>query len=151
MALNTVFEKEVCGRCGGSGQYSYNQVDGSRCYGGGGKGERLTKRGSAASAFYSKSLTVEADCLKVGDIIRCEQANPFTGTRIRYSAPIVEIGDAHGLLKITTASAKYGKNATIGFKEYVIVLNEDERNAKIAAALEYQASLTKSATLRKKA
>lgn len=28
----------VCGRCGGSGRYSFNQIDGSRCYGCNGKG-----------------------------------------------------------------------------------------------------------------
>lgn len=25
--------KETCGRCGGTGQYSFNQMDGTRCYG----------------------------------------------------------------------------------------------------------------------
>lgn len=35
----------VCSRCGGSGQYSFNQIDGSRCYGCNGSGHRApTKR-----------------------------------------------------------------------------------------------------------
>lgn len=34
---------DVCGRCGGSGQYSYNQIDGSRCFGCGGAGKVLAK------------------------------------------------------------------------------------------------------------
>lgn len=34
---------EVCGRCGGSGQYSWNQVDGSRCFGCAGAGKVLAK------------------------------------------------------------------------------------------------------------
>lgn len=29
---------ENCGRCGGSGRYSYNQIDGDRCFGCNGKG-----------------------------------------------------------------------------------------------------------------
>lgn len=33
----------VCSRCGGSGQYSYNQIDGSRCFGCGGCGKNLAK------------------------------------------------------------------------------------------------------------
>lgn len=35
--------REVCGRCGGSGRYSFNQVDGDRCYGCNGVGERAAK------------------------------------------------------------------------------------------------------------
>jgi hypothetical protein len=31
----------TCGRCGGSGRYSYNQMDGDRCYGCGGSGKKL--------------------------------------------------------------------------------------------------------------
>lgn len=33
----------VCGRCGGCGQYSFNQVDGTRCYGCGGSGHLVAK------------------------------------------------------------------------------------------------------------
>lgn len=32
---------KVCGRCGGSGSYSYNSMDGDRCYGCSGKGKVL--------------------------------------------------------------------------------------------------------------
>ena len=38
------FEKiryKVCGRCGGSGRYSYNHKDGSRCYGCSGVGKQM--------------------------------------------------------------------------------------------------------------
>lgn len=31
----------VCGRCGGTGKYSYNQIDGDRCYGCDGAGQSL--------------------------------------------------------------------------------------------------------------
>lgn len=31
--MATMFESETCGRCGGSGKYSFNQMDGDRCYG----------------------------------------------------------------------------------------------------------------------
>ena len=39
-----------CGRCGGSGHYSYNQMDGSRCYGCAGSGQAHTKLGKRAKA-----------------------------------------------------------------------------------------------------
>ena len=50
------YEKETCGRCGGYGKFSYNQIDGSRCYGCRGSGERLTKRGKAARAYATSIL-----------------------------------------------------------------------------------------------
>jgi hypothetical protein len=34
---------DVCGRCGGSGNYSYNAMHGTRCYGCGGSGQVLPK------------------------------------------------------------------------------------------------------------
>lgn len=34
---------QTCGRCGGSGNYSFNQIDGTRCYGCGGSGQVLPK------------------------------------------------------------------------------------------------------------
>jgi hypothetical protein len=52
------YEKEPCGRCGGSGHYSYNQINGTRCFGCGGSGERLTKRGRAAREFATSILEV---------------------------------------------------------------------------------------------
>src|SRR5262249_43253253 len=45
---NHTFETEPCGRCGGSGHYSFNQIHGSMCYGCKGKGKKLTKAGQAA-------------------------------------------------------------------------------------------------------
>lgn len=60
------YEKETCCRCGGTGQYSYNQVDGSRCYGCGGTGQRLTKRGKAAKAFADTLLNLRIDQVQIG-------------------------------------------------------------------------------------
>lgn len=55
------YETEVCGRCGGSGRYSYNQMDGDRCYGCGGSGNRLTKRGRAAREYATSILEVSVE------------------------------------------------------------------------------------------
>lgn len=43
-----IFETQVCSRCDGSGHYSWNAMTGSRCFGCGGRGWQLTKRGAAA-------------------------------------------------------------------------------------------------------
>lgn len=63
----TLFESEYCGRCGGSGKYSFNLMHGDRCYGCGGSGVKLTKRGKAASAYLQESLKRLASEVQVGD------------------------------------------------------------------------------------
>lgn len=55
------YEKEPCGRCGGSGQYSWNSMHGSTCYGCSGSGMRLTKRGKAARAFADTLLDIRIE------------------------------------------------------------------------------------------
>lgn len=49
--MGKFLERGACGRCAGSGKYSYNAIDGDRCYGCGGTGIVLTKRGKAAKAY----------------------------------------------------------------------------------------------------
>src|SRR5262245_34188098 len=67
MAKDFLFETETCGRCGGSGNYSYNRVHGAVCYGCNGNRVRLTKRGAAAQAWFRKQQTVRLEDLRVGD------------------------------------------------------------------------------------
>lgn len=69
--MATVFETEICSRCGGTGQYSFNGEH-SRCYKCDGKNgcRAYTKRGAAAKAYYEAKLQVPATEIKVGDKIR---------------------------------------------------------------------------------
>lgn len=67
MATKINFDKKECGRCGGSGQFSYNTMDGSRCYGCGGSGKTLTPAGKKAYAAFDAALTIPAKEVKVGD------------------------------------------------------------------------------------
>jgi hypothetical protein len=57
---------ETCGRCGGSGHYAYNQIDGTKCYGCNGtkkKLPRLTKKKKAEIEAYFKA---EQEAKKTG-------------------------------------------------------------------------------------
>ncbi len=45
---------KTCGRCGGSGRFSYNQMDGDKCYGCGGSGKVLPSTGEALKAARAK-------------------------------------------------------------------------------------------------
>ena len=58
------FEIETCSRCGGSGHFSYNQIDGSRCFKCGGAKVTYTKRGQAAA--LEKALAYQASLTKAG-------------------------------------------------------------------------------------
>jgi hypothetical protein len=64
-----VFETQTCGRCGGSGHYSFNMLDGTRCYGCGGTGRKYTARGKAAKAYWEWLQTMPVELLQVGDRI----------------------------------------------------------------------------------
>ena len=65
------FAKMTCGRCGGSGSYSYNTMHGSTCYGCGGAKRKLTpaagKALAAVKAFKVEHFSVLAGDLKPGD------------------------------------------------------------------------------------
>ncbi len=65
--MASIFETEACGRCGGCGRYSYNSLSGSTCFGCGGAGRCLTKRGAAAKAWLEAQCQRPAGEVKVGD------------------------------------------------------------------------------------
>lgn len=70
------FEMTECKRCGGSGHYSFNFRDGTRCYGCGGTGKRHTAAGLRAHRAYDEALAcafgVDLEDLVPGDVVRTE-------------------------------------------------------------------------------
>lgn len=73
----SVFEHVTCSRCLGTGQYSYNQIDGSRCYGCQGTGNKYTKRGAVARAWWKAQTEMVASEVTVGMRIET-MGNTFT-------------------------------------------------------------------------
>lgn len=65
----SLFEAVTCGRCGGCGQYSFNLMHGTVCFGCNGQGIKLTKRGLAAKAYYDSLRMVKVCDVKVGDVV----------------------------------------------------------------------------------
>ena len=59
-------ERKACGRCGGSGQFSYCQRWGTVCFGCQGSGVVYTKRGRAAKAHLDALLSVPYETLIPG-------------------------------------------------------------------------------------
>lgn len=67
------FETEPCGRCGGTGHFSWNALTGSRCFDCNGTKTRLTRSGKAARQRFEDALAegaVPARELTAGDIVR---------------------------------------------------------------------------------
>jgi hypothetical protein len=77
------YEKENCGRCGGTGQYSYNQITGTRCFGCGGKKTCLTKRGKAAKAFADTLLDLPIEQVQVGQRVTYTWINSRTTVTVQ--------------------------------------------------------------------
>lgn len=55
-ALEYCYERRTCTRCGGTGTYSYNQIDGNRCYGCAGGGQQYTPAGARAKAAFDTAM-----------------------------------------------------------------------------------------------
>jgi hypothetical protein len=72
--VTLLYEKKTCGRCGGSGHYSYNQMHGTVCYGCAGRKTTLTKAGANASKavqeFIAANFSVKVTDLKAGDVVK---------------------------------------------------------------------------------
>lgn len=56
MAVRINYERGACGRCGGSGEYSYCAMYGTRCFGCGGSGTKLTRNGKRAANAVTKFI-----------------------------------------------------------------------------------------------
>lgn len=141
----STFEAETCGRCGGSGNYSFNQIDGTRCYGCGGSGIKLTKRGAAARAFYRESQMMPVADLQPGMFVW----DDTPGFKPKF-LPILSVapgksysesdGVRHYHTIIETRRCSHG---VLSDARVRAVRNEAERQAQLAAALAHQSTLNK--------
>lgn len=80
------FPIQTCGRCGGTGQFSYNQMHGSRCYGCNGRGVRHTREAGKQFQAWSHDLKQLRQALgknlKVGDELAIEQATGLFSAKL---------------------------------------------------------------------
>lgn len=73
------YEREPCTRCGGSGHYSYNRIDGTTCFKCRGTGAQLTPRGKAALAFADSLLNRRIEDVSAED--RFQYVDALRGKR----------------------------------------------------------------------
>lgn len=156
-------ETETCSRCGGSGHYSYCQMYGTKCFKCLGKGVVLSKRGATASKYLTEIRSRPASEIKAGDIIRMGSVTmsgtPFSKftrvikvepdtTVIRSFVNGVEIPSRTDLLTIFTEMCTYHgvtPETLIRFQQ-----TPEQSAETLARAIEYQNTLTKAGTPRKR-
>ena len=157
-----MFESITCTRCHGSGEYYYCSYYGTRCFKCAGQKSILTPRGKKAQDFYIALCSKPASELKIGDWI---SRTDFThgGKAFTCKAQIIEIkegsevtGTNNGVpckytsIYLVTSNEKYG-NSTVGTHDDSLIRPYSPDNAVHAqTALEYQQTLTKLGTVRKK-
>ena len=155
--MPTIFETEVCSRCGGTGHYSFNGEH-SRCYKCDGQnGARaFTKRGAAAKAFYEASLTVPVCEIKPGMMVRdiTRGIKQLTVEKIETYMPTAR-GWINGIeipkkehIRFTNAK---GMSISYATDDVARIVPDEALNAvKKAEALAYQETLTKTGQPRKR-
>lgn len=144
MKTKPLFEHDVCGRCCGTGHYSYNAMHGTRCYGCGGAGYKLTKRGAAAQKFLDDLRMRPAGSVKVGDTVHMD-FHFFAGFYVIEAIEPSTLIGADGFDLVATRkktgeklrwTCRPDRHVRMGF-------TEAEKVEQRAQALAYQGTLTK--------
>lgn len=154
MKAKPTFEHETCSRCCGTGNYSYNPVSGSRCFGCGGVGYKLTKRGRAAQNFLNAMREMPLENFEIGDLIRFDgfhagsYVEPTRWAKVigKEIVPATEAGylNCHDkqCVRIDTTHGQvvgFANGKSIWRKGFTA----EQKQAQVDQALAYQATLTK--------
>lgn len=94
----------TCSRCGGSGRFSHNQIDGDRCYGCNGKGETLPR--------LTKKIAAEAKARQdAGELDAYFAANRARAAAKKEIGPLV--AEAEAIYKVIADAYSAGGAASI--------------------------------------
>jgi len=153
MALvpGTAFETETCSRCGGSGEYSYCEMYGTRCFKCHGKGRALTKRAQVAYAWEQRQNLIPALAVTVGMRIK---ALGMTITVQSIGEGSVSKSLQNGVwIENTPHIALQGQSHAMHVMpdtEVQLIRSHADQVALRLRAVEYQNSLTKAGTVSKR-
>lgn len=147
MTRKLLLENKTCGRCGGSGKYSYCQSYGSTCFKCHGDGVVLTKRGFAANRWLAAQKKKPLGEVAVGEWVLAEGVPGFIAS---MWVKIDTVEGAGEELKVSGLSKKGERHGFHGAAMIVRMYLGKVRNAELAKeALAYQATLTQAGTVRK--
>lgn len=141
--MAAIFETQTCTRCGGCGHYSFNQFNGTTCFGCGGSGAMLTKRGRAAQDYYQSLRNIMPEAVTVGMHIKGWNGT-YTVAEIVGIDTILKSSKATHILFKSAGGKVYAENLSAP----VQIAGADLEGIR-EKALAYQATLTKAGTVRK--
>lgn len=137
------FEKTSCGRCGGGGRYSFNLMHGDRCYGCGGSGLALTKRGRLAREKLRELQQRPVADLKVGEFV-WHDPYPMGGKVGWYKIDAIEPDNLNensiwiSISRNGKGGCRWGMSLAGNIRS---IVDQASLDASIAEAMTYQASL----------
>ena len=159
MKAKPTFEHETCSRCCGTGNYSYNPVSGSRCFGCGGIGYKLTKRGRAAQNFLNAMREMPLENFEIGDLIRFDgfhagsYVEPTRWAKVisKEIVPATEVGYVNNYeLCVKVETSQGTVTGFVGGKStWRKGFSAEQKQAQVNEALAYQETLTKTGKPRK--
>ena len=164
-----VFESVKCTRCQGTGEYSFCQDYGTRCFRCGGTKVTLTKRGEAARAYYNKLCTIKVTELQpgmkiegmgvtnngrtfsyLGEVTDVPQLIESIGACSTVENGVTKVERWTHRIQVKTYSPKYGVSGIISSPDAMVkVYNLPNRAELVERALAYQATLTKQGMVQK--
>lgn len=158
-------ETAVCGRCGGSGRYSWCQMYKDRCFKCGGKGKVYTARGLVTHNHLVALRSKRADQLAAGDVIRAEvEFNPNSGCgKLKFVTLLsvrFERREEQGYTLSVSGEKVYREPCIVlecaelrwhvGADTMIrVALTAEQKTATLKAALDFQNTLTKKGKARK--
>ncbi len=149
------YEREPCTRCHGSGNYSYCQSHGTRCFKCGGTGKQLTKRGRAAREYATSRLEVTASEYAEKHQGRVAKFNDGMGRLLGFSGlerrdfsdnPGYALMSKGEVRQFPVGGGQSGPYLIPGSCKVGMVPTEED----IDAIMDYQSSLTKAGKPRKR-
>lgn len=148
--MGTHFETVVCSRCGGSGHYSYCSMYGTTCFKCSGKGNVYTDRGQAAKVWFEEHLSKPAKELQLGDKIYVDVFFNRGWSKVTEIGPDTTLYNGAIRPDYLYVQTEIGGQYISGDTLCRVAHTAEQKQAVLALALEYQASLTKQGTVRKR-
>jgi len=153
-----LFENTTCSRCGGAGRLPYS-VYGGVCFKCHGRGAALTKRGRAAQEWFNDQREKPLEDFKPGDLIY-SGAVPCIGRRAEWhrvtSVRLLDGAEAGypnrpDLKCVRVECDKYTMGGFVGSSKARFGMTGPQKDDLRVRALAYQATLTKSGKVAKRA
>ena len=142
------FETTVCTRCNGSGHYSFNAMSGTRCFNCRGGKTTLTKRGAAAREYFFNSFEMPVEQIEVGMLVWASGAAIMAPKKWRMVLAVAvstsgSIRDGVMLRGTELTFSGHSLSLSNGNK-LMAARDQNHLDSNMEAALQYQATLTKS-------